>query len=75
MDNSEAQNLSRIKEILFAGFSRDSTMGTGGEKGTGLGLGIVKKVIDAHAFDLWVESEPGKGSSFVIRIPNKAKSD
>lgn len=63
-----------VQENLFAGFSRNSTMGTGGEKGTGLGLGIVKKIIDAHAFDLWVESEPGKGSSFVIRIPAKPKS-
>ncbi|PLX02039.1 MAG: hypothetical protein C0595_12730 [Marinilabiliales bacterium] len=57
-----------ISKNIFKGFARSSTMGTGGEKGTGLGLGIVKKIIDAHGFEIRVESEPGKGSSFIIVI-------
>ena len=59
----------KVQKNLFSGFSRDSKLGTGGEKGTGLGLGIVKKIIDAHGFGIWVESEEGKGSSFVISMP------
>ncbi len=54
---------------IFSGFTRKSTIGTSGEKGTGLGLGIVKKIIDSHEFSIRVESEIGKGSEFIISIP------
>jgi signal transduction histidine kinase len=53
---------------IFQGFARNSTMGTSGEKGTGLGLGIVKKIIDAHGFTIRVDSHPGKGSSFIVSL-------
>lgn len=55
-----------VCENIFTGFARNSTIGTEGEKGTGLGLGIVKKIIDAHGFTIHVESEEGKGSEFII---------
>lgn len=58
----------KIIENIFNGFARNSTTGTGGEKGTGLGLGIVKKIIDAHEFNIHVESEEGKGSKFIIEM-------
>ncbi|MBK9290115.1 MAG: hypothetical protein IPM52_00545 [Bacteroidetes bacterium] len=54
---------------LFDSFTRKSTMGTYGERGTGLGLGIVKKILDAHNYTIAVNSEVGKGSTFAIRIP------
>jgi len=57
-----------ISKNIFSGFARSSTMGTEGEKGTGLGLGIVKKIIDAHEFTIHVESEEGKGSKFIISL-------
>ena len=37
--------------------------------GTGLGTKIVKNVVDAHKGKIWVESEPGVGTTFHIRFP------
>jgi len=58
----------KICDNIFSGFARNSSMGTHGEKGTGLGLGIVKKIVDAHGFTINVESELGSGSRFIIDI-------
>lgn len=37
--------------------------------GTGIGLAIVKRIIDAHQGDIWVKSDDGSGSSFYFTIP------
>ena len=34
-----------------------------------MGLAISKKIIQAHGGDIWVESEPGKGSKFTFALP------
>lgn len=57
-----------ISKNLFKDFTNKSTMGTFGEKGTGLGLGIVKKIVDAHGWTIQVESEQGVGTKFIIRL-------
>jgi signal transduction histidine kinase len=42
---------------------------TSGKGGTGLGTKIVKDVVDAHKRKIWVESEPGVGTTFHLRLP------
>ena len=44
-----------------------------GVKGTGLGLFISNKIVDKHGGDIKVESERGRGSRFLIRLPLEAR--
>ena len=56
------------RERLFERFYRaDSVRNI---EGTGLGLSIVKSVISAHGGEIYVRSEPGKGSSFTVVLPS-----
>lgn len=54
---------------LFEAFRKLSAKPTGDEKSSGLGLMIVKKIVDAHGGEVLVESQPGKGSTFTISLP------
>jgi signal transduction histidine kinase/Tfp pilus assembly protein PilF len=54
---------------LFGKFARLSAKPTGGEHSTGLGLSIVKKLVEAMNGHVWCESELGKGAAFIVELP------
>jgi two-component system sensor histidine kinase/response regulator len=54
---------------LFGKFARLSAKPTGDEHSTGLGLSIVKKMVEAMGGKVWCESELGKGATFVVQLP------
>lgn len=57
---------------LFQDFARLSAKPTGGEKSTGLGLAITRRIVQAHGGQIGVESEPGQGATFWFTLPDTA---
>jgi len=67
-DNGLGLSEEDIKEAFQRG-AKLSAKPTQGEPSSGLGLWIVKKLIEAHKGRVWVKSTLGKGSTFSISLP------
>ena len=54
---------------IFDKFQEIKQAGMPGTKGTGLGLSIARHIVQAHGGRIWVDSLPGKGSTFTFTLP------
>ncbi|MBI9104120.1 MAG: hypothetical protein JEY99_17015 [Spirochaetales bacterium] len=59
-----------LRKLLRRG-ETDTTPGTAQESGSGLGLKICRQYIEMNGGQMWVRSEPGRGSSFLFSLPKR----
>jgi len=59
------EHLTRVFEPFYRVDGFEETL----RPGSGLGLSICKRVIEAHDGEIWLESEAGQGSSFFFSVP------
>lgn len=57
------------QQKLFGFFQRLSARPTGNESSNGVGLAIVKQIVELHDGRVWAESEIGNGSTFIVEMP------
>jgi PAS domain S-box-containing protein len=60
----------QFHERIFGLFNKLDTKA----EGTGIGLTLVKRIIEVHGGNIWVESELGKGATFYFTLPNRPET-
>ena len=57
---------------MFEEFKQVGRHYTNKQEGTGLGLALTKRFVELHGGTLTLDSEPGKGSTFIFTLPSQA---
>ena len=68
-DNGSGIDPGKIDDIFTPFFSSK------GQKGTGLGLAVTKKIVEEHHGQVLVSSKPDSGTTFTLHLPIQRKSD
>ena len=63
----------RFHDTVFRIFKKLDTPFSKGAEGTGVGLTFVKKIVERHHGRIWIESAPGKGSTFYFTLKRQGK--
>lgn len=58
----------QMQEVIFDKFTKAGRKGTAGEKSFGLGMSIVKQIVELHGGKIWLESEENKGTTIYIEL-------
>lgn len=61
----------KYRELIFDKFTKASRKGTEGEKSLGLGMSIVKRILELHHGKIWLVSEENKGTTVHVELPVK----
>ncbi|GHA80604.1 PAS domain-containing sensor histidine kinase [Pontibacter akesuensis] len=61
----------KFYDILFDKFTNARRPGLNGEPSTGLGMSIIKMIVEWHSGEIWFKSEEGKGTTFYIEVPKE----
>ena len=62
------------KDYIFSEFYQVDRKGTRSRSGSGLGLSITRRIVELHRGAIWVESIPGKGSTFIFTLPIRSRN-
>ncbi len=73
VDDGQGIEMSAARQIFDKFYQVRDAQGNPLRRGTGLGLSFCKMVVEAHNGRIWVESEPGKGSTFYFSLPISAE--
>ena len=63
------------REAIFRRFHRLAAPGAAAAPGAGLGLAIVRGIVELHGGRVWAESAPGRGAAFHLALPRAAAGD
>jgi two-component system sensor histidine kinase VicK len=61
----------KSQDVLFDKFTKARRRGLKGEPSIGLGMSIIKTIVEWHSGEIWFESEENKGTTFYIELPKE----
>jgi len=74
-DSGIGMNDKKVEELLSKERKAPVSKGTSGEKSSGIGLTIVHHFVELFSGEMYIDSQPGKGTTFRVKIPLSEAAD
>jgi signal transduction histidine kinase len=75
IDSGPGVNKADQDRIFERFYQADKSRQGSSKKGVGLGLSIARQIVLSHGGKIWIESSPGFGSDFVVKLPVSLPDD